>query len=737
MTTTLAEAVVYFKGDDKQLSSDLDKAQGKTKSWASGVGSIAQGALMGIGMGVVGLVTSATQQAVAFVGDSVGAASDMSETISKVSTVFGDSAAGILAWSETSAQAFGLSKQAALDAAGGLGNMFMQLGAGSEQAGTVSQDMVQLAADLASFHNAAGGTTEVLDTMTAAFRGEYDSVQRFIPTINAAAVELKALEMTGKSNAKELTNLEKALAVQAIMMENAGAAAGDFARTSDGLANQQRILDAQMDNLKATVGEALLPVMLAFTSTLNNIVQAVLPPLTNFIRDQVVPVMSSFGEVFGRVQEWFVSFNSSLDTNVNTPLSYFQKWINTNMPLIQTLFERVLGAIQGFWNLFGEDILHVVNNTFTVISTVIGTVLATIGDTITLFLQLITGDWEGAWETFKGIFVRIWETIKTVVTTQLDSLRTIFSNLDWGKVGETLINAVLSGIQAAWSGLTGWVTTSLQNLWNSITGVDWAGAGKSIVEKTKTGAQSVWGNFSSWVQTSSANLLTYWNTTTWEQKGKDAIGAIQKGSEAAYTSYKTSVATLIDGVLGFFTGEDWTGTGEKLVADIETGIANSWNNFLAFMGPKALDIWNTFQNIDWAAAGNAIVEGIKTGIENAWTDFSAWFLGKLQELAAWLPFSEPKNASSPLRNLGKSGAAFVTNWREGAEKEMLNLQGSMGLGFGNLMNGINSALSGSQHSVAAAGGMNIVVNVSGDKATYEAGRAVGRGIQDELRKRGQ
>lgn len=735
--TTLAEAVVYFKGDDKQLSSDLDKAQGKTKSWAGSVGSIAQGALMGVGMGVVGLVTGVAEQAVAFVGDSIGAASDMGETISKVSTVFGDSAAGILAWSETSAQAFGLSKQAALDAAGGLGNMFMQLGAGSEQAGTVSQDMVQLAADLASFHNAAGGTTEVLDTMTAAFRGEYDSVQRFIPTINAASVELKALEMTGKANAKELTNLEKALAVQAIMMENAGAAAGDFARTSDGLANQQRILDAQMANLKATVGEALLPVMLAFTSTLNNIVQAVLPPLTNFIREQVVPVMSSFGEVFGQVQEWFVSFNSSLDTNVNGPLGYFQKWLNTNMPLIQALFERVLGAIQTFWNLFGEDILHVVNNTFTVISTVIGTVLATIGDTITLFLQLITGDWEGAWETFKGIFERIWETIKTVVSTQLDSLRTIFSNLDWGKVGETLINAVLSGIQAAWSGLTGWVSTSLQNLWNSITGVDWAGAGKGIVNATKSGAESVWGNFSSWIRTSSESLLTYWNTTTWEQKGKDAIGAIQKGSEAAYATYKTSIATLIDGVLGFFTGEDWTGTGEKLITDIETGIANAWNNFLAFLGPKATDIWNTFQNIDWAAAGNAIVEGIKTGIENAWTEFSAWFLGKLQELAAWLPFSEPKNASSPLRNLGKSGAAFVTNWREGAEKEMLNLQGGMALGFGNLMNGINGALSGSQHNVAAAGGMNITVNVSGDKATYEAGRAVGRGIQDELRKRGQ
>jgi hypothetical protein len=38
---------------------------------------------------------------------------------------------------------------------------------------------------------------------------------------------------------------------------------GDFARTSDGLAGQQKILTAQLENLKTAMGAKLLPVMLA------------------------------------------------------------------------------------------------------------------------------------------------------------------------------------------------------------------------------------------------------------------------------------------------------------------------------------------------------------------------------------------------------------------------------------------------------------------------------------------
>jgi hypothetical protein len=48
-------------------------------------------------------------------------------------------------------------------------------------------------------------------------------------------------------------------------------AQGDFARTSDGLANSQRTLTAQMENLQVSIGQALLPV-----------VEAILPLVQSF-----------------------------------------------------------------------------------------------------------------------------------------------------------------------------------------------------------------------------------------------------------------------------------------------------------------------------------------------------------------------------------------------------------------------------------------------------------------------
>lgn len=189
----------------------------------------------------------------------VDSASNLNETVSKSNTIFAANAAEIMQWSTKSATAFGMSRQAALENAASLGNMFKQLGAGTAVAAQNSKSMVELSADIASFHNVAGGATQVLEAMQAAFRGEYDSLQRYIPTIQAATVEQQALADTGKKSAKELTALEKATAAMTIIIRDAGDATGDFARTSGEAANQERILNAQIEDVKAAIGTGLLP----------------------------------------------------------------------------------------------------------------------------------------------------------------------------------------------------------------------------------------------------------------------------------------------------------------------------------------------------------------------------------------------------------------------------------------------------------------------------------------------
>ena len=257
---------VRITGDASGLKSALNQSEAHLGSFdgtmkKTGGGFASFGNLAKVGYAAAGVAV------LAFGQQSIEAASSLSEALSKSNTIFGENGAEIERWATGAAADFGLSKRAALDAAGTFGNMFVQLGVASGEASQMSQSLTELAADFASFHNA--DIEEVIVAQTAAFRGEYDAMQRFLPLVNAASVEQKALEMTGKKSTAMLTAQDKALAVNALMFEGAGDAAGDFDRTSGGLANQQRTLAANLEDTKAIIGQKLQPAMTKVVSWLN------------------------------------------------------------------------------------------------------------------------------------------------------------------------------------------------------------------------------------------------------------------------------------------------------------------------------------------------------------------------------------------------------------------------------------------------------------------------------------
>lgn len=257
-----ADVVVRFIGDTKQLDDDLQKVDKTTR----GVGDTFRG--LGRQMATVfgGVAIGA------FVRSSVDAASDMAESQNKLKAVFEDSTKDIRkSLNGLVADILG-SKKTAVDAAGTFGNMFQQMGLATGDVTKFSKGLLTLTADLVSFHNA--DPTEVVLAIGAAFRGEYDSLQRFIPTITAAAVEHRALADTGKATAEQLTAAEKAAATYALVIEGAGKATGDAARTADSAANQQRKLHRQFEEMSVQIGQALLPLLLLVVPVLTDLAEA-------------------------------------------------------------------------------------------------------------------------------------------------------------------------------------------------------------------------------------------------------------------------------------------------------------------------------------------------------------------------------------------------------------------------------------------------------------------------------
>jgi len=356
----MAEDIVFDVIGRDRASSTFDKV-GKSSSGA--MDKLKKFAAVGaLAFAAAGIA------AVKFGADSIGAASDLNETLSKSKIIFGENFKAVDKWAKGGAKSMGLSRQAALEAAAGFGDMFSQIGFANDAAARMSRSVVQMSADLGSFNNLP--TADVAERISAAFRGEYDSLQTLIPNINAARVEQAAMAETGKKNAKELTAQEKAAAVLAIVHKDGARAMGDFARTSDGLANQQKILGAQFENVKAKIGRVLLPAMVAIVTFTNNVLIPAFGKIPGFVKTAIGKIRAAFdrlnlGPVAARIKSALGKINiSGIGSKLATQakawaapvIEGFKTGLDTGdwSGLGKALGNGILRALEGLGELVGK-----------------------------------------------------------------------------------------------------------------------------------------------------------------------------------------------------------------------------------------------------------------------------------------------------------------------------------------------------------------------------------------------
>lgn len=234
-----------------------------------------------IAIGLAGVGAVATAGA----GKAINAASDLAEETSKAGVLFGDAAKDVEAFAATAAKQLGQSKQAALEGANTFAVFGKAAGLAGKDLGGFSTDFVALASDLASFNNTS--PEEAIEALGSALRGESEPIRKYGVMLSEASMEAKGLEMglgTVTKTGLVFTEQEKILIRYADIFGQTADAAGDFERTSDGLANQQRILSAEFANVVAKIGEKLLPIALK---------------LASFMNDKVIPVIEHVVAVFG------------------------------------------------------------------------------------------------------------------------------------------------------------------------------------------------------------------------------------------------------------------------------------------------------------------------------------------------------------------------------------------------------------------------------------------------------
>ena len=273
MSSMFLNIVSTFKNDGIAAAT---RQLGAFGAQAGGLGST----LGKVGTALAGFGIAA--KAVEFTKTSIDSARDLERNLFSLDTVF----AGLSPIMEDftkNAHNIGLSQKDAAKASVFLGSVLKQSGFSMSDTTKETQKLVSLGVDLAATYGY--DVQEALLGMTALFRGEYDPIEKF-------GVAMKQSEINSELAARgldDLTGAARRQQEQIIRMEllyqRAADATGAFTGQSGNLFVEQKKLQAQFENMQASIGNQLLPVMGALVESLVPLVDYIGPKIAQAVED--------------------------------------------------------------------------------------------------------------------------------------------------------------------------------------------------------------------------------------------------------------------------------------------------------------------------------------------------------------------------------------------------------------------------------------------------------------------
>jgi hypothetical protein len=256
----------------------MDEAEGKAGRLDGVFGKLGAGIAVGAAVGGAALLKLGA--------DSFTAASDLQQSTGAIDAVFGDWAVDIEQSAQKADMALGLSTSAYENLAAVIGAQLAGAGMAHDEMTDKTQALISKGADLAATF---GGTTaEAVEALSSVLKGETDPVERYGVSIKQSDISARlAAEGNDKLTGAALKTAT-ANAALALVSEQTASSTGAFAKESDTAAGAQERLSAKFENIKATLGEKLLPI---FTE------------VANWVMDKAIPAFEKFTEKGGPLND--------------------------------------------------------------------------------------------------------------------------------------------------------------------------------------------------------------------------------------------------------------------------------------------------------------------------------------------------------------------------------------------------------------------------------------------------
>lgn len=514
MALSAGAVVAQFDGDFSGLNKGLKQAEDKVNGFVGGLGNGAKaigGAFLTIGK--MAAVAGAAVGGVALVmgNKAANSASDLAEAQNAVNVVFGDSANILLDFAKTADKTTGLSQKAFLGSATPIGAALQNVGLNSKQAANEAVNLTKRAADLASIFNT--DLDSALTAIQAGLRGEADPLERFGVGLSDANIKAYALKKGIASAGKEMTDQQKVTARLGLFFEQTNKIQGDFANTSDQLANKQRINAARFENLQATIGEKLLPTKLKLADALGKVLdwmdqnsEAIGNLLNNFITagagiaKSIFEALIKAPELAGQAMNKLLDFIKPFMPFLTVLGGYLVFMATQYLAVFKYAWEQLKDPVMQLWNtlkdfwvaiqpiliLLGTVLLFVVwpmiqiaiasiiqifKGLLTGISGIINVISGILNAFIGVVYGIFTGDFSRAAEGFKQIFRGLGQWIQGAFQIILapfrgiiDGITNYIKGINFFQIAVNWMQELIRGIQSKAGGIGGAIKQGISNI---------------------------------------------------------------------------------------------------------------------------------------------------------------------------------------------------------------------------------------------------------------------------------
>ncbi len=474
--TTVGNLNVRMSLDDSELKKGMLGAKNKTKAFGSNIATQFAKAGKAIAKALVAGTLIAGVAILALGKKALSTASDLEEVANVVSTTFGEMTDDVNRFAETAAVNFGLSELAAKQFASQIGSILTPTGLGTEAIADMSVSLTKLSGDMGSFFNVA--SEDAFGALRAGIIGETEPLKRFGIVMTQANLNAFALAEGMDKTVQSMSQAELATLRYNFILDATSKVQGDFEKTSESLANQQRIFQLNVENLAAAFGEVLLPVASNALLEINQKIEDIFPNL-KFLADSlgglfsketvdtenVVNEFDELGNAFGRIQpgpEAEDRFKMAAQNIVKILVSSFTdafpeivKTISSGMPgIITAIITGILSVVPKMAGVSIKIITALVNGIVTaapilaeqipiILTTILSAIVENVPFLIDAGIQIIMSLIEGIVSAVPILAVQIPLLILNILDSVLEALPVFI------EAGISIISSIVEGVLSA------------------------------------------------------------------------------------------------------------------------------------------------------------------------------------------------------------------------------------------------------------------------------------------------